>query len=83
MQLIRHFGRRDCINHVHFGNACAAVPQLKYIKSSSTVEVDMLAAMRVFHEIGYSRMMMGPGPLDGGDRGTRTVLGLGAMPSAA
>jgi mannonate dehydratase len=56
---IRYFGARHCINHVHFRNVRTLVPRYKYIETFiDEGEVDMLTAMRAFHEVGYSGMIV-------------------------
>jgi mannonate dehydratase len=59
VETIRYFGSRDSINHVHFRNVRVAVPSRKYTETFiDDGEVDMLAAMKAFHEVGYSQMMI-------------------------
>jgi len=59
VETIRYFGSRGSINHVHFRNVRVTVPSLKYTETFiDDGEVDMLAAMKAFHEVGYSLMMV-------------------------
>ena len=58
-ELIRYFGGRDCINHVHFRNVRTTVPALKYEETFlDEGQVNMVAAMRALQETGYSRMIV-------------------------
>jgi mannonate dehydratase len=58
-ELIRYFGSRDCINHVHFRNVRTITPVLDYTEVFiDEGDTDMLAAMKAFHEVGYSRMLV-------------------------
>ncbi|MBM4083273.1 MAG: TIM barrel protein [Planctomycetes bacterium] len=55
--MIRYFGERDKINHVHFRNVRGSVPQFdeSFIDDG---DVDMLEAMRAYHEVGYRYALM-------------------------
>jgi mannonate dehydratase len=55
--IIRYFGERDKINHVHFRNVRGACPRFDetFIDDG---DVDMLEAMRVYHEVGYRFAIM-------------------------
>ena len=56
--LIREFGKRDRINHVHFRNVRVEKPFERYTESFlDDGDVDMRAAMRAFVEVGYRRAM--------------------------
>ena len=52
IETIRCFGERDKINHVHFRNVRGSVPKFDetFIDNG---DVDMLAAMRAYREVGY------------------------------
>lgn len=57
--LIRWFGARDCINHVHFRNVRTQEPALRYEETFvDEGQVDMVAALRALHETGYPRMVV-------------------------
>jgi mannonate dehydratase len=59
VETIRYFGRRDRINHVHFRNVNMHEPYVRYTESfHDDGDVDMLAAMRAFVEVGYRRLMV-------------------------
>ncbi|MFN3327067.1 MAG: mannonate dehydratase [Bryobacteraceae bacterium] len=54
--LIREFGRRDRINHIHFRNVRVAEPFNRYTETFlEEGDVDMKAAMRAICEIGYAQ----------------------------
>lgn len=57
IEAIRYFGKLDKINHVHFRNVRGAVPRFdeSFIDDG---DVDMLAAMRAYHEVGYRYALM-------------------------
>jgi mannonate dehydratase len=58
VEMIRYFGKRKQINHVHFRNVITKVPRLKYTEVYlDEGQVDMLAAMKAFVEVGYSNMI--------------------------
>ncbi len=58
-EVIRYFGGKDCINHVHFRNVRTHKPRYNYTETFiDEGQVDMLAAMRAFREVGYSQMMV-------------------------
>ncbi len=52
LEIVRYFGERDKINHVHFRNVRGSVPLFDeaFIDDG---DVDMVAAMQVYHEVGY------------------------------
>ena len=55
-EAIRYFGSRDRINHCHFRNVRVEVPYDKYLEvMHDEGDCDMLACMKAFHEVGYSR----------------------------
>ncbi|HYP07255.1 MAG TPA: mannonate dehydratase, partial [Bryobacteraceae bacterium] len=57
-EMIRYFGKRKQINHVHFRNVITDVPRLKYTEVYlDEGQADMLAAMKAFKEVGYSNMI--------------------------
>ena len=59
VEVIRYFGRKDCINHVHFRNVRTQKPRYNYTETFiDEGQVDMLAAMRAFREVGYSHMIV-------------------------
>ncbi len=56
--LIRWFGRREQINHVHFRNVITEQPGLKYREVFlDEGEVDMLEAMNALYEVGYDKLL--------------------------
>jgi len=58
-EVIRYFGQRNCINHVHFRNVQTLVPKYDYVETFiDEGQTDMAAAMRAFHEVGYSQMIV-------------------------
>lgn len=58
-EAIRYFGSRDRINHVHYRNVRVETPYFKYLETMHDEgECDMLAAMRAFAEVGYSRLLI-------------------------
>jgi mannonate dehydratase len=58
-EVIRYFGQRDCINHVHFRNVRTTTPKYNYEETFiDEGQTDMLAAMRAFQEVGYSHMIV-------------------------
>ena len=58
-ELIRYFGRRDQINHVHFRNVRVETARYKYAETFiDDGQADMLRAMRAFREVGYRWMMV-------------------------
>lgn len=58
-ETIRYFGSRDRINHCHFRNVRVETPYYKYIEvMHDEGECDMLACMKAFHEVGYSRLII-------------------------
>jgi mannonate dehydratase len=58
VEIIRYFGKRNQINHVHFRNVISKVPRLKYTEVYiDEGQVDMLAAMKTFAEVGYSKLI--------------------------
>lgn len=59
VEVIRYFGRRDRINHVHFRNVRVQVPKYRYIETfHDEGECDMLGCMKAFKEVGYSRVII-------------------------
>jgi mannonate dehydratase len=59
VEAIRYFGRRDRINHVHFRNVRVQVPYFKYTETfHDDGEADLLACMKAFREVGYSRLII-------------------------
>ncbi len=54
---IRHFGKMDKINHVHFRNVRGSVPKFDEVFVDDG-DVDMLEAMRAYHETGYRYVLM-------------------------
>ena len=73
VEMIRYFGKRKQINHVHFRNVITKVPRLKYTEVYlDEGQVDMLAAMKAFVEVGYSSMIYPDHvPRIPGDEGSR------------
>jgi mannonate dehydratase len=58
VEIIRYFGKRDQINHVHFRNVITKVPRLKYTEVFiEEGQADMLAALRALREVRYSRLL--------------------------
>ena len=58
-EVIRYFGERDCINHVHFRNVRTIEPKYNYVETFiDEGQTDMLAAMRTFVDVGYSHMIV-------------------------
>jgi len=58
-EVIRYFGARNCINHVHFRNVRTIVPRFNYIETFiDEGQVNMLAAMRALHDVGYAGMVV-------------------------
>lgn len=57
LSIVRYFGERDKINHVHFRNVRGSCPRFDetFIDDG---DVDMIEAMRVYHEIGYRYAIM-------------------------
>ena len=57
LEVIRHFGERDRINHCHFRNVNGSVPRFKesFIDDG---DVDMYEAMQVYKQVGYRHIMM-------------------------
>lgn len=59
VETIRYFGKRNCINHVHFRNVRTIKPAVDYVETFiDEGQVDMLAAMRALRETGYARMIV-------------------------
>ena len=59
VEAIRYFGSRDRINHVHFRNVRVEAPYYKYLEVfHDEGECDMLACMKAFSEVGYSRLII-------------------------
>ncbi|MGD8238606.1 MAG: mannonate dehydratase [Armatimonadota bacterium] len=57
IETIRHFGRMDKINHVHFRNVRGSAPKFDEVFVDDG-DVDMLEAMRAYHEVGYQYALM-------------------------
>lgn len=57
LEAIRYFGSRDKINHVHFRNVRGAVPVYDEVFIDEG-DVDMVAAMKAYTEVGYKRTIM-------------------------
>ena len=58
-EVIRYFGQRDCINHVHFRNVRTVTPTFNYAETFlDEGQTDMLAAMRALREVGYGLMVV-------------------------
>jgi len=56
--VIQYFGKRDQINHIHFRNVITEVPRLEYTEVFiDEGQVDMLAALKAFREVGYPRLL--------------------------
>jgi mannonate dehydratase len=68
--VIRYFGERDRINHVHFRAVSGSCPRFDEVFIDQG-DVDMVAAMELYHEVGYRFAIMpdhwpkltGDGPL--------------------
>ena len=59
VETIRFFGKRDCINHVHFRNVRLKSPYTAYTETFvDEGDNDMLASMRALREVGYSHMLI-------------------------
>jgi mannonate dehydratase len=58
-EVIRYFGSRDRINHVHFRNVRVDVPYYKYLEvRHDQGDCDMLACMKAFAEVGYKYLII-------------------------
>jgi mannonate dehydratase len=58
IEVIRYFGKRKQINHIHFRNVISNIPRLKYTEVYlDEGQVDMLAAIKALAEVGYSNMI--------------------------
>lgn len=57
LEVIRYFGERDRINYCHFRNVTGSVPRFQesFIDDG---DVDMLAAMKVYKEVGYKHIFI-------------------------
>ena len=57
LELIRYFGERDRVNHVHFRNVKGSVPVFdeSFIDDG---DVDMYQAMKIYRETGYQHLFM-------------------------
>jgi mannonate dehydratase len=78
-ELIQYFGKRDCINHVHFRNAKTQLPHESYFETFiDEGAVDMPEALRLLHETGYRRLIVPTilPPL----QAMYIILGRGGMP---
>ena len=73
VEVIRYFGKRKQINHIHFRNVISKVPRLKYTEVYlDEGQVDMLAALKALSEVGYSSMIYPDHvPAIPGDEGSR------------
>jgi len=59
IEAIHYFGRMQRINHVHFRNVRVHATYTKYTETfHDEGELDLLAAMRAFEEVGYSGLMI-------------------------
>ena len=58
VEVIRWFGSREQINHVHFRNVLRDVPRLKYTETFiDTGHADMRAAPATLKEVGYDKLL--------------------------
>jgi mannonate dehydratase len=58
VEVCRHFGKKDCINHMHFRNVRMRVPREKYTEVFlDEGEVDMFAVMRELVLQKYPRLI--------------------------
>ncbi len=58
MAVIRWFGERQQINHVHFRNVIREVPRLRYTETFIDVgQADMASALRTLKEVGYDKLL--------------------------
>ncbi len=58
VEVIRWFGSRNQINHVHFRNVLRDVPRLKYTETFIDVgQADMRAALATLKEVGYDKLL--------------------------
>lgn len=73
IEMIRYFGKRKQINHIHFRNVITKTPRLKYTEVYlEEGQVDMLAALRTLAEVGYTNMIYPDHvPAIPGDEGSR------------
>ncbi len=55
--IVRYFGERDQINHVHFRNVRGSCPKFDEVFIDEG-DVDMYEAMKVYHEVGYKHALM-------------------------
>ena len=58
-EAIGYFGSRDRINHCHFRNVRVEAPYYKYLEvMHDEGDCDMLACMKAFQQVGYSRLII-------------------------
>jgi len=58
VEVCRYFGRKDCINHVHFRNVVMQIPREKYTEVfPDEGEVDMFAVMKELVRQKYPRLI--------------------------
>jgi mannonate dehydratase len=58
VEVCRYFGRKDCINHMHFRNVRMKVPREKYTEVfPDEGEVDMFAVMKELLRLKYPRLI--------------------------
>lgn len=58
VEVCRYFGKKDCINHMHFRNVRMRVPREKYTEVfPDEGEVDMFAVMKELLRLKYSRLI--------------------------
>ena len=58
VEVCRYFGRKDCINHVHFRNVRMKVPREKYTEVfPDEGEVNMFAVMKELLRLKYPRLI--------------------------
>jgi mannonate dehydratase len=57
LAIVRYFLERDRIYHVHFRNVCGSCPAFDEVFIDEG-DVDMVAAMQLYHEFGYQYAMM-------------------------
>jgi mannonate dehydratase len=57
LDAIRHFGRQGKVFYVHFRNVVGTVPRFREALIDAG-DIDMLAAMRVWKEVGFDGPMM-------------------------
>lgn len=57
IEAIRYFGSRDKINHIHFRNVRGKIPYYEEVFIDEG-EMDMVAALRAYKEVGYTRTII-------------------------